>query len=47
LDLQKQNNNKKEEENELVQGEKKILTSLLSNLMSSSFLACFEQLKKL
>jgi len=44
----KNNNNKKEEDNELVQGkEKNILTFLLSNLMSSSFLACFEQFKKL
>ncbi len=49
LDLQKQkNNNNKEEEDELVQGEEKnISTSLLSNLMSPSFLSCFEQFKKL
>jgi hypothetical protein len=35
---------KNEEEGELVQGD---LTTLLSNIISSSFLACFEQFKKL
>ncbi len=38
---------KNEEEDELAQGEKNILTTLLSNIISSSFLACFEQFKKL
>ncbi len=43
----KQATTKNEEKDELVQGEKKHFDTLFSNIISSSFLACFEQFKKL